>query len=378
MTTECKPWWRNAVEAPKTRISPSVLAVSPLIGLRQYYDITVHDDGITAIGGITTGIASKPGWGKSTLLMQIAQTTAHVPGAGSKNAYFNHRDHLVPETVIWRGKPTDQWAVFFPEHWDNAFPGTVSKPIYLHIHASDRLKFIYDDPGSPPEDIIDAYEKSRHYRDIHDLYSNIVQGAINVVYPPTQYALPEETTERLYSEGFFTSHRRYDPSEPIVCPSFYWWYEFFETLCRIKGREYITLLMDEAGDLLASGSKDLYWQLISHFAENVLVNFRKLNVSSVFAVHGMTLVDYRPRERFQFMIWLPTSYPQVRHGSRVHPRLISALPDRGWAITEELSRRFGRIEFPPVREQPPIVKMVSETHIPIPALGKRRRRSRYQ
>lgn len=336
------------------RVSKSLLAVSPTIGKALTYEMTTHDDGVAATGGVFGMFLGAMGKGKSTLMVQYAQLANHVPGLAAKWDVANLKNQHVPETVIWRGLEYDHWNCLIPEYWIRSFPGTDPKPIRLHMHYQDRLVF-YVQAGKKKYRLMLPGEDTQFYNSPEQLYENILQGGINVVYEPQEYYLSEKTLTRLLASQL-SKKSDYSKMEDVRAPSAMWWYEFIETLARVKARhEFYTLQLDEADDIFPFGAQGAHWHLIGWLTRTI-VHLRKNNISLLPATQDVNLIDHRIYDRVNYFVWLPGSRPKPRI-SMIHQNLIRTLP-RGWGIAEEANSRFGRIKFQRIPRQPPVVQAV--------------------
>lgn len=344
-------------KAPKTRtvrVSNSLMAVSPEIGENLFYEIITHDDGIHAMGGVSAALVSIPGGGKSTLLMQLAQLVCHVPGRAAKWDVANLKNQHRPETVIWRGLEYDHWAGLIPEFWMRSFPDYPSpKPLRLHIYCRDHITFYLDEISGGYQLILPA-EDVKHYNSVEELYENLLPGGINVVYEPQEYYLSQQALQRILAAQLTKAAAKYSEMDEIRAPSHLWWYEFIEILTRVtQRREHFTLIIDEATGLFPFGAGGVLWHMIAWLVET-FIHLRKRNISIIFALHGLDLVDTRIAKRIMYYIWLPGSLPSTSN-SRVTPTLIGTLP-LGWGIVEQPRRRFGRFRFGRIPNQPPVVQ----------------------
>ncbi|MCK9544264.1 MAG: hypothetical protein M0R03_19775 [Novosphingobium sp.] len=338
----------------KISVSKSLLAVSADIGASLSYELETHDDGVSATGGMFGMILGKMGGGKSTLLVQYAQFANHVVGMADKWTAKNLQNLRQPETVIWRGLEYDHWNCLIPEYWGRSFPNSFPKKIRLHVHYNDRLTH-YVQHGKKRFQLMLAAEDVKYYNTPENLYENLLQGGINVVYEPQEYYLSEKTLARILTAQL-KKESEYKNEERIRAPSAMWWYEFIETLTRIKARnEYYTLILDEADDIFPFGAQGSNWHLIGWFTRTV-IHLRKNNISTLIATQDINLVDHRIYDRANYFIWLPGARPKNRI-SMVNQNLIRTLP-KGWGIIEEANARFGRFRFERIPHQPPLVQTI--------------------
>lgn len=345
----------DSAQKVKIKVSKSLLAVSPSKGAALSYELLHHDDGVSATGGVFGMVLGMMSSGKSTLLVQNAQFVQHVAGMSDKWTVKNLKNGFVPETVIWRGLEYDHWDCLIPEYWARSFPDYDSpKPIRLHIHHKDRLKF-YVQAGKKRYELMLSAEDVRYYDTSEDLYENILHGGINVVYEPQEYYLSEKTLNRILASQL-KKESEYDDMEPVRAPSAMWWYDFIETLPRIKARhEFFTLILDEADDIFPFGAQGATWHLIGWFTRTI-IHLRKNNISIIIATQDVNLTDHRIYDRVMYFVWLEGSRPKSRI-SMIHINLVRTLI-RGWGLIEYGNRSFGRFRWQQIPKQPPVVQVV--------------------
>lgn len=325
--------------------------VSAEKGRQMAYEITVHDDGVDAFGGTMTGLVGKFGSGKSTLMLQLAAAATCIPAPYTKRDAHPHR---LPETVIHRGLTDDHWNCLIPENFQKSFPEAQNvKPIRVHVYYKDHKTWTEERDRKKYRIQFRPIEELTYYNSAEDLYQNLLPGGVNVVYEPKQYFLPAEVLDRISAHNLLSPKKR--PEGDIRAPSSIWWFEFLESLIRLKYRDEFYLIdLDEAHQVFPSGARGDLWHLIGWFSET-MISFRKNNVSMNIGTQDTNDVDYRVTDRLSYYIWLRGSRPKPRV-SMVSPRLIGLLPRTGWAILEEPKERFGRMPFTRIPNQPPIIK----------------------
>ncbi|MDD3548266.1 MAG: hypothetical protein PHT61_08495 [Candidatus Cloacimonetes bacterium] len=333
------------------QLSEALKRVSAAKGRRMAYEIVTHDDGVAAYGGTMTGLVGKFGSGKSTLMLQLAAAATCIPAPHSKDS---PRATRYPETVIHRGLAHDHWNCLIPENFRESFPeAQVVKPLRVHVFYKDHRIWTEERDRKKYRIQFKPLEELTYYSSPEELYDNLLRGGVNVVYEPKQYYLPKDVLDRIAANNLLSTRKR--PDGPIRAPSPIWWFEFLETLIRIKYRdEFFLIDLDEAHQVFPSNSRGDLWHLIGWFSET-MISFRKNNVSMNIGTQDTNDVDYRVTDRLSYYIWLRGSRPKPRV-SMVNPRLIGTLPRAGWAILEEPKERFGRMPFTRIPNQPPVIK----------------------
>ncbi len=325
--------------------------VSSEIGRQIAYEITVHDDGVAAYGGTMTALIGKYGSGKSTFMTQLSAATTCIPHPHSKRELGAPR---LPETVIHRGLTYDNWSCLIPENFRKSFPESQSiKPLRVHVYYKDYKIWTEERDKKICQIQFKPLEELTYYSSPEELHSNLLQGGINIVYEPKKYFLPPDVLDRVAAYSLLSQKKR--PEGAVRAPSSIWWFEFLETLTRVKHRDEFYLIdLDEAHQVFPSGTRGDLWHLIGWFSE-IMISFRKSNISMNIGTQDMNDIDYRVSDRLTYYVWLRGSRPKSRI-SMVSPRLIGRMPRIGWAILEEPKERFGRLPFTRIPNQPPVIK----------------------
>ncbi|MBP2147253.1 hypothetical protein J2129_002766 [Methanofollis sp. W23] len=319
------------------------------------YEISVHDDGVTAYGGTMTGLVGKFGSGKSTFIVQLEQAATYLPAPYNKHSSGGAPKY--PETVIHRGLENDHWNCQIPQNFQKSFPDAKHvKPLRVHLYYKDRLAWYEERDRKRYQIQLQPIEEITTYGTVEDLYSNLLMGGINIVYEPREYYLPPEVLDRIMAADLTRQKKR--PTEAVRAPSAIWWYEFLEALIRLKYQdEFFLISIDEAHQVFPACARGDLWHLVGWFSET-MISFRKNNISMMIGTQDTNDMDYRVTDRLSYYIWLRGSRPKSRI-SMVSTRLIGILPRHGWAILEEPKERFGRLPFTRIPNQPPIVKTVA-------------------
>lgn len=339
----------GARQVQKTKVNKSLRNIRKADQI--FWEAITHDDGVEARGGIAAEFTGEMGSGKSTMLVQVAESVKHAPpGKDRRAGTFNNQ--LLPETVIWRGRGLDHWNVMIPERFEESFPNSNPKPLRVFVHYESEFRFF------------EKYSEKRFYLDSvdvilyaepRDIYDNIVTGGINVVYEPAHYELPPEMVNELLADQLKPLFPVSEcPSKPA--PSPIWWFEFIRFLIENKDRyEFFTIMLDEAHEVIPASSKGELWHLINKFGSQTVIEMRKKNISFFPASHRLNLIDYRVNQRMNYFFWFPGSMPPTGY-SRVKKCIVQNLHD-GQVIVERAQRHFGYMSFGRIPKQPPIVQV---------------------
>lgn len=351
------------------------------IGAEIMRDITVHDDGMSHFGGISACTSGPMGCGKTTFLLQLAQSVGSLNNGTGKEHYTSNMK-LTPETVIWRGRQLDYWNSLTPTNWCRSFPKTpIRRPVCVHVFENDENKLQFFEDRVPSVEVyFDGDDLGfLTYTTADNLYSNLVPGAINVVYEPTVYYLQTDIVEELVKRTLYdlrlkrlqkeTKKKKKkedaDSENPEMClmhegrdvqaPSGIFWYELLEELVKRKPqKEFVSIFIDEAHQVIPMTPPGEFWHLLAWFG-NSMIDFRRKNISIFFSAHDTKHLDYRVTERILYYFWMP--------GSRTYPRIsmldppITRIIDKGEVIAELSNRKWGYSQFNAIPYQPPLVRV---------------------
>jgi hypothetical protein len=345
------------------RIGGGLQAVSPEMARELYTRIIIHDDGMKGMGGNRTVVVGDLGSGKTTLALETALKICYTPNMSKDDFFANpDRNEIFPETVVWRGRKRDYWNVFTQKNFDKSFPGQLWKPLRVLHSATDTLEFFEDIEGTPePIDDIDI----QTYTTIDDMYNKLLKGGINVIYTPKEYCLSDRLKTKLNSLQMLTPLKQayMHADKPYQVPNFVFWYEFFYFLIEIdknydkiastyRDHRWITFIFDEAHQIFPVTKAPL-WHLVDDFAENEMIDTRRVNISIWAQVHEIGYMYWKVVNRFGTYIWLPSSKAN-KTLSVIDQKLINQLP-LGTGIIEKKGGRFGRVTFPRISKQPAVL-----------------------
>lgn len=347
----------------KGRQSRGLAGVKSDIGRELYLKTIIHDDGMKGMGGNRTLTIGDLGSGKTTLGLATVPKICYVPYM-KKEEWFANPDpnERFPETVVWRGRKRDYWNLFTQKNYLKSFPGELWKPLRVLYSAADDLVFFEEIDGEPVRITdIDTYQ----YKDMDDLYNHIIKGGINVIYPPKEYYLPHILKKilneiQILEEG---DKRYIGADDDVHVPNFVFWYELFYYLIEIdknfdkvsenyRNLRWFTFIFDEAHQIFPV-TKAPIWHLVDHFAEHEMIDTRRVNISIWAQVHETAYVYWKVLNRFGVYIWLPGAKAN-RTLSVVQQTLINQLPI-GSGIIEKKGGRFGKLDFPRIKQQPSVL-----------------------
>ena len=345
-------------------------------GDKYYMGAIFHDDGVNHYGGESLAIFGAMGSGKSTLLQYLAQYTRYLP-EGSKDAMIarvlagHPADKTEPETIVYRGRQFDIWNSLLPDQWMKSQPDFVfePKPVYLFVHKDDPLQFTYIDNKTNKRHPLPDLPQVSRYVDAEDLFGRIRHGAINIVYEPERYQLSRYLARKLSEKKM--ERQRVQSEKPqgklrrlesetkkirdTIVPSPIFWYDFIYQTAHLKGNEFMTFIVDEFHDVAEGRSEGDMWKLADIFA-NRFVDIRKLNISFYLVAHDTVFVDWRIFQRIERYCWLPRCrIPPDK--SPIYPAMVKHL-SVGEAYFEHKLSGWGFVEFPRIKNQPPLVRVI--------------------
>jgi len=310
-------------------------------GKKIWDQILLHDDGMVGYGGTRTFGVGGQGSGKTTINTKFARLTYYVEGISKKDFFkaiaetedlegmLGDLSKIVhPETTIWRGREFDSWNVLAPKQFKVSYPDERYRPLRVHIHKGSGLEFFEQNETTGELKEIKELDV-KEYKRVDELYSNLVDGGNNIIYPPIHHYMSTRLKQSINTKRNVShTERKYlKPDENYLVERDIFLFEIFEYLYRanIEGekRRWFTAIIDESHDLFRSNSTDIYWHIIDCMVD-VLVDTRKHNLSLACMTHGLNLIDYRILERASHFIWLKGSKPGGSY-SQIEQSLIRGL-----------------------------------------------------
>jgi hypothetical protein len=342
--------------------------VSPLIGAELYSMLQLHDDGVKGYGGMRSVCIGPMRAGKTTLGL-ITIPRFHYVEYGTKEEWFESRkldkmDLVKQETVIYRGRKLDYWNAFTERNFPKCFPIDSPRKLRVFIYYKDDITFLEENNEThnyEPIKNLDIYK----YKEQSDLYDNLVEGGINVVYTPNEYKLSaflkNTINEMMMLSEESSNYLDEDSDISVIRETF--WYDLFYYLIDVENNrdnpddtrrkiKWITFFFDEAHQIFPASEPKPFWYLIDNFAENVLIDTGRMNISIYANIHHLNLMYWKVLQRFDNYEWLSGSSPD-KH-SMVSDKLTRNLK-KGEFIIEQKKRKFGKMKFPRIPNQPPTV-----------------------
>ena len=212
------------------------------------------------------------------------------------------------------------------------------------------------------------------YTSQEDLINNLVEGGINVVYVPNDYKLSSFLKKALNemmmipreivtSKGFVLDNPAYYTDEKevdVINETF--WYDLFYYMLETENADdegnsngkkklkSVTFFFDEAHQIFPASQPKPFWYLIENFAENALIDSGRLNLTIYANIHALNLVHWKVLQRFDTFMWLFGSKPDKSY-SMINDKVARKLK-QGMVIIEEKQKRFGKMTFGRIPDQP--------------------------
>ena len=279
-------------------------------------------------GGTMFGIVGSKGCGKTHLLTRLAHQIV-----------FIHPRHKKPmkETVVWRGRSIDYWNFMFDHdfEWESA---EFKRDVLVHYWIGDEDSITFKTELGDELPVFDT----RVYSGVNDLYANLLQGAINVVYEPSRYVM-SPGMEDMITRRSLVSAKTLQEIEMDPC---LWWCEFLFYLLHFKKAGFITVILDEIDEIFPGTSQGLRWHMQALFSDSAK-DFRKANISLFFSIHDLADLDYRIRSKIQY--WGYMKGAVVQQGSLI-PSYIPLLLPVGEIILDRGT--YGNTNLGPLQARP--------------------------
>ncbi|MCD6523992.1 MAG: hypothetical protein J7K48_03210 [Thermococcus sp.] len=270
-----------------------------------------------AYGGRQAAIYGAVGSGKTTLLLWLAQV---LQARG--------------EWIIWRGRDTDGWHML--PNW--------KQRVKLLVHEKDEVH-VYKVPygGTTATEITKSLNIEK-YSTPEDLLTKLEQDKINIVYEPTFYQITQELATYILAR----TNIRIPSWQMKEAKGIYFWFELFEKLITRKDRRWITIIVDEADDLIPANPQGLQWRL-QEWVKNSVKDFRKNLITLILAVHNAEDCDHRVIRKLPIRIYLQGA--RVDKDSLMTDKTITQRLNPGEAKIEWRGFGYGGFKFPPLERR---------------------------
>ncbi|MDD2246333.1 MAG: hypothetical protein PHC39_04545 [Proteiniphilum sp.] len=350
----------------KYKGSGGIDKVSAEIGAEIYTLTCLHDDGVKGYGGMRVACVGPMRQGKTTLGVTTLPMIHYIPTMEKEKFLKNpNRDlsDMHKETIVYRGRKLDYWNAYTKQNFDKCFPNMSKRELRVFIWYEDDILF-YEEMQE--ENImkqisgLDVYK----YKSQEDLYNNLIEGGINVVYVPNDYKLSILLKNKLNEMRMLKPEDKdwYTQDMDISVINETFWYDLFYYMQEIENSrdeenpdekrrlKSISFFFDEAHQIFPANEPKPFWYLIDDFAENALIDTGRMNMTLYANIHALNLMYWKVLQRFDTFIWLGGSKPDKSY-SMVSDKVTRALK-KGMFIIEEKQKRFGKMTFNRIPNQP--------------------------
>jgi len=254
-----------------------------------------------SIGGTDFLGTGQPGSGKSTLACDLARQILEINPT---------------EAVVWRGTPSRaEWTPL--AKWTKLLlPASCESTVKVDPPQHGATSFELQ-----PEQIA---REVVYYDDVFELLELFEPGQFHVIYPDPDGHGIEDVFERSSRTDNFDWVNEPDPEDPNESdkptPLSHWWFGFVTAMVDEMGPEFLTLFIDEVGDLLPqaarSGPKNHNWYEKIEAYRDALVDARKNNKSIFKFGHNEADVHSLVRRKLRWRITMP-GWPNPTEGDKV-------------------------------------------------------------
>jgi len=345
-------------------------AVSSDLGAELYALSCLHDDGVKGYGGMRIACIAPMRQGKTTLGLRTLLKLHHITTT-PKEEFFTNKERdlkdITPETIIYRGRKLDYWNAYVKKHFHKCFPDDKPRELKVFVWYEDDITFFeeaQDENVMKPIPNLPIYK----YHSQKDLYENLVEGGINVVYVPNEYKLSKLLMHTLNEMRMLSPGDPgwYNDTDQVSVINETFWYDLFYYMQEIENSrdgtvkdkdleptrrlKSVTFFFDESHQIFPANEPKPFWYLIDDFAENALIDSGRMNMTIYANIHALNLMYWKVLQRFDTFIWLGGSKPDKSY-SMVTDKLTRRLR-KGAFIIEEKQKRFGKMDFKRIPDQP--------------------------
>lgn len=335
-------------------------------GAMEYHKCCIHDfETRGGHGGTRTIIQGDLGTGKTTLNNQSIMKFGFLKKINKNDFLQGVPDTLHPETIISRGRKKDYWNLFMPDNFRRSFGKEYPlRKMRVFVYKDDDITF-YEQTDEEDGDVRVLHPDVYKYENITDLYQHIIMGGINIVYPPNDYMLSDLLKKRMNDLMMKSKEgRKYlQENQSISVPSVAFWYDLFyffisdveqvkEEIPDIKIIKSVVFVFDEAHQIFPSGASKPLWYLVDNFAEDEIIETRRINVSIWADCHDYRFIYWKILGRFNYFVFLKGARSMIKQRlSKIQQSLIDQLPI-GTFLIEEKSGGFGKCDFDRINNPP--------------------------
>jgi len=355
--------------------SRGIAGISDKKGFEIYHKTIFHDDGVKGYGGMRIACIGPMRAGKTTLGIKTINKFFHIEGMKKEEwLRSKNKDHskVSQETIVYRGRKLDYWNCLDKQHFKKCFPNAQHRDLRVFVFYKDKVTFYEEDEKDmvmKPISGLDIY----YYHDQADLYRNLLDGQINVVYVPNEYKLSPNLKKVLNDIMMLKPEMVNSQGNPVTNPNYFrdevevavinetFWYDLFYYIVGLEKQEdsngngqpimrSIAFFFDEAHQIFPQNTPKPFWYLVEHFAENEMIDTGRLNLTIYCNIHALNLMHWKVLQRFDTFIWLFGSKPDKSY-SMVSDRVTRSL-HIGEYIIEEKQKNFGKGTFKQIPNQP--------------------------
>lgn len=256
--------------------------------------------------------------GKTTLATNLAvrlMADQHGKTIGhpmeDDTAIEEHNDNI----VVWRGSAERSGWIRLKK-WAT---------LYLPKHADVEARWMNesDIPTEAVDDLDDVVRDVVYYEDVYDLLDQLGEGkagTFNVVYPDPSFAGCEQVmreTDRVAGTPRYRSAAEVGEGEDPTSIH-HWWFAFLTARTEYGPMEWMSLIFDEANDLLpsdASNDDDDHVKKIE-LLRSIWASSRKRLLSIFWFVHHKEAIHPKIRREVKWRIDMPDDEPNPRMEQR--------------------------------------------------------------
>lgn len=251
----------------------------------------------------------------------------------------------VPETVVYYGREFDYWHNFLETRIWEEYPNP--KPVRIHLPQGEEFHFVVQFGDGLRDLILDGRVKP--YSDTRGLIKNLLEGGINVFYPPKDFSFEPEIMENFC--------RRNLSDKSIETKQLNWLnFELIYYLMQYRFKKHTSWFCDEVHSLIPSTARDMEWHVLDWFGREVDPELRRCHISSIGNTHRCTNVDRKHMNIQEWFVWTGGAEPDRSYSMVRRPAV--ARCGAGRCILEKKGWKFGMVDYEKLNGQLPKIRVV--------------------